>query len=385
MAVIDPRTPAAGGPPSPPQGGPPVASGVMMQGAQAHPAQVGPLEGAQPPPAAGYPGRGVLPPPGGRSRHERAVAGILRRLLRHRAAVLGGTIVLRIVLMALLADVIAPYDPIRGRLSYMLQPPSRAHWMGTDEQADIQPHHPRQPDLAPGGAGGGGHLADDGYDHRRRVRLLRRLARPADHAGHRHPARLPFDPAGHRHHRDPGAEPDQRDGRRGHRGHAGLRPAGAGVGAFAEGAGLRPGRPGGRRRPRAHPLAAHPPNAPAPLIVQSTLSIGTAMLDAAAFPSWGSGPSRRRRSGGRCSRGRRSTSSWRRGSSPSRAGDHAGGAGLQPPRRRAAGTCWTRGSGGERKRTPPEPRRSVFGTAKMTKAVRRKGRGLVRQLRYLSR
>ncbi len=134
MAVIDPRTPAAGGSSSPPQGAPPVAPGVMMQGAQAHPAQVGPLEGAQPPPAAGHPGRGVLPPPGGDPVMSGRSPGILRRLLRHRAAVLGGAIVLLLVLMALLADVIAPYDPLRGRLADMLQPPSRAHWMGTDEQ-----------------------------------------------------------------------------------------------------------------------------------------------------------------------------------------------------------------------------------------------------------
>lgn len=108
MAVIDPRTPAAGAPPGPPQAGPqPPGRGAAA-------------EGAQPPPAgdpAGY-----------------RPASILRRLLRHRAAVLGGSIVLLIVLMALLADVIAPYDPIRGRLADMLQPPSRAHWMGTDEQ-----------------------------------------------------------------------------------------------------------------------------------------------------------------------------------------------------------------------------------------------------------
>lgn len=108
MAVIDPRTPAAGAPPGPPQASPqPPGRGAAA-------------EGAQPPPAgdpAGY-----------------RPASILRRLLRHRAAVLGGSIVLLIVLMALLADVIAPYDPIRGRLADMLQPPSRAHWMGTDEQ-----------------------------------------------------------------------------------------------------------------------------------------------------------------------------------------------------------------------------------------------------------
>ena len=74
------------------------------------------------------------PQPSGEPEAIRRGPGVLRRLLRHRAAVLGGTIVLVIVLAALLADVIAPYDPIEGRLVDMLQPPSRTHWMGTDEQ-----------------------------------------------------------------------------------------------------------------------------------------------------------------------------------------------------------------------------------------------------------
>ena len=125
MATVTPKAPAPGGPPNP-------------------------AAGATPPPA-GDPGAAYRGP------------GVLRRLLRHRAAVLGGTIVLIIVLTALLADVIAPYDPIRGRLADMLQPPSPEHWMGTDEQgAHPEPHHPRQPHLAAGWAGGGGHLATTG-------------------------------------------------------------------------------------------------------------------------------------------------------------------------------------------------------------------------------
>jgi len=60
--------------------------------------------------------------------------GAISRLLRHRAAVLGGSIVLLILLAALLADLVAPFDPIRGQLSDRLQPPSPTHWLGTDEQ-----------------------------------------------------------------------------------------------------------------------------------------------------------------------------------------------------------------------------------------------------------
>ncbi|MEW8979725.1 MAG: nickel transporter permease [Symbiobacterium sp.] len=84
------------------------------------------------PRTGGQPGPG--PHPSGDADFAPSGSGPLRRFLRHRAAVLGGLIVLTIVLTALLADVIAPYDPIEGRLVDMLQPPSRTHWMGTDEQ-----------------------------------------------------------------------------------------------------------------------------------------------------------------------------------------------------------------------------------------------------------
>ncbi len=60
--------------------------------------------------------------------------GMFRRLLGHRAAVLGGSIVLMIFLAALLADVLAPFDPLRGQLADRLQGPSALHWLGTDEQ-----------------------------------------------------------------------------------------------------------------------------------------------------------------------------------------------------------------------------------------------------------
>jgi peptide/nickel transport system permease protein len=35
--------------------------------------------------------------------------------------------------MALGANVLAPYDPVEGHLELKLQPPSAAHWLGTDE------------------------------------------------------------------------------------------------------------------------------------------------------------------------------------------------------------------------------------------------------------
>jgi peptide/nickel transport system permease protein len=52
-------------------------------------------------------------------------------------AVLGLGIVLLLILMALLADVIAPYSPVAGGdlRTQRLLPPSETYWLGTDDQA----------------------------------------------------------------------------------------------------------------------------------------------------------------------------------------------------------------------------------------------------------
>jgi peptide/nickel transport system permease protein len=56
----------------------------------------------------------------------------LRRLRRDRAAMVGGAIVVLVTLLAMLAPVIAPYDPIKIDSSSALQPPSLQHPLGTD-------------------------------------------------------------------------------------------------------------------------------------------------------------------------------------------------------------------------------------------------------------
>ena len=57
-----------------------------------------------------------------------------RRFTANRLAVVGLAIILALVLLAILADVIAPYSPIEGDLRTMrLLPPSTAHLMGTDD------------------------------------------------------------------------------------------------------------------------------------------------------------------------------------------------------------------------------------------------------------
>ena len=45
----------------------------------------------------------------------------------------GGVIVGLFVLLAVLAPLLAPYEPLRGRVVDRLQGPSAEHWLGTDE------------------------------------------------------------------------------------------------------------------------------------------------------------------------------------------------------------------------------------------------------------
>lgn len=55
-----------------------------------------------------------------------------RRLLNHRSFMVGATLFGAIVLMALLADLIAPHDPLRNNFRYRLGAPNDVHWLGTD-------------------------------------------------------------------------------------------------------------------------------------------------------------------------------------------------------------------------------------------------------------
>ena len=60
-------------------------------------------------------------------------ADSVHRLKKSRAAVAGGLIVTLFVAVALLAPILAPYEPLRGQLDQRLMPPSAGHWLGTDE------------------------------------------------------------------------------------------------------------------------------------------------------------------------------------------------------------------------------------------------------------
>ncbi|WPD18233.1 ABC transporter permease [Thermaerobacter composti] len=71
------------------------------------------------------PAAGTSPAPGWRR--------TVRRFVRHRLATLGAAVVVLLGLVALLAPVLAPYDPEEPDYGAVLQPPSVAHPLGTDE------------------------------------------------------------------------------------------------------------------------------------------------------------------------------------------------------------------------------------------------------------
>jgi peptide/nickel transport system permease protein len=63
----------------------------------------------------------------------RAVLGARAPILREPLNVLALTLIAVFALGALFAPFIAPYDPLAQELSERLEPPSAAHWLGTDQ------------------------------------------------------------------------------------------------------------------------------------------------------------------------------------------------------------------------------------------------------------
>jgi len=57
----------------------------------------------------------------------------LGRFMRNRAAVAGAVIVLLVILVAIFAPWLSPYDPIQASFMTVRQAPSASHWFGTDE------------------------------------------------------------------------------------------------------------------------------------------------------------------------------------------------------------------------------------------------------------
>ncbi|MEM8587182.1 MAG: ABC transporter permease [Pseudomonadota bacterium] len=71
---------------------------------------------------------GTLPVPEKRRRSR-----VVRRFLRHRPAIVGGGVVLIVVMVAVFAPLLAPYDPTATDWGKIRQAPSAEHWLGTDD------------------------------------------------------------------------------------------------------------------------------------------------------------------------------------------------------------------------------------------------------------
>ncbi|WP_257349941.1 ABC transporter permease [Pseudalkalibacillus decolorationis] len=62
------------------------------------------------------------------------IEAFINRMVRNKAALVGGLIVLFYIVIALFAPFLAPYDPFAIDLANKLQAPSLEHWMGTDDK-----------------------------------------------------------------------------------------------------------------------------------------------------------------------------------------------------------------------------------------------------------
>ena len=60
-------------------------------------------------------------------------ASFKSRLLDNRSFVIGAALVALVLLLALLAGVIAPFDPLKGNFRARMAAPSMEHWVGTDQ------------------------------------------------------------------------------------------------------------------------------------------------------------------------------------------------------------------------------------------------------------
>src|SRR5262245_39527045 len=62
----------------------------------------------------------------------RWLAGVVAFCRRRPLGAIGAAVVVVMILVALTAPLIAPYDPLAVDFGAMLAPPSAAHWLGTD-------------------------------------------------------------------------------------------------------------------------------------------------------------------------------------------------------------------------------------------------------------
>ncbi len=58
---------------------------------------------------------------------------VVEKFMRNRGALIGGAVVLFFVACAVLAPLIAPYDPNKTNFLLIRKPPSALYWFGTDD------------------------------------------------------------------------------------------------------------------------------------------------------------------------------------------------------------------------------------------------------------
>src|SRR5262249_59647142 len=68
-------------------------------------------------------------------RSESPLAQALRRLRKSKTAMFGGVIAVALVVVAIFADVLAPYSPTASDQRHTFEAPSRAYPLGTDQLA----------------------------------------------------------------------------------------------------------------------------------------------------------------------------------------------------------------------------------------------------------
>jgi peptide/nickel transport system permease protein len=67
------------------------------------------------------------------ARFSRALKNMVWELWKNRLATIGAVMILILLLVAILAPVLATHDPVKQNYREMLQPPSAAHYFGTDK------------------------------------------------------------------------------------------------------------------------------------------------------------------------------------------------------------------------------------------------------------
>src|SRR4051812_39438017 len=75
----------------------------------------------------------VRPSPRRRSLLGRGLSGLPRFARRSPFSAFWGVIALAIIVMAIAAPLIAPYDPLKSDFRAMAKPPTEKHWFGTDQ------------------------------------------------------------------------------------------------------------------------------------------------------------------------------------------------------------------------------------------------------------